>query len=178
MHSLFGCSKLAADLMVQEYGRYFGLRTTCLRAGCLTGAAHAGTEQHGFLAWLFRCALEGRPYSIYGYKGKQVRDNLHAADVVRAVELIHARPTCGAVYNLGGGRANSCSVLEAIMAAEARIGRKMTTEYVDLARKGDHIVWITDNGRFRNDHPAWSVTRGLDAIYDELTSADSGRTSR
>ncbi len=171
-HSLFGCSKLAADLYTQEYGRYFGLKTVSLRCGCLTGAAHAGAEQHGFLAYLAKCCREGKPYKIYGHKGKQVRDNLHASDVARACEEIVSEAqqplTPGSVYNLGGGRDNSCSVFEAIAAVERRCNKQLAWEYVQEARKGDHLVWITDNSKFKLDYPDWSVRVSLGAIFDEL----------
>jgi CDP-paratose 2-epimerase len=168
-HSLFGCSKLAADLYVQEYGRYFGLRTCCLRCGCLTGSAHAGTEQHGFLAYLARCVREGRPYTIYGYKGKQVRDQLHAHDVARACEEFCNAPRAGEVYNLGGGRANSISVLEAIDAFQQATGKVLDYQYVDEPRKGDHVVWISDCRKFRSHFPGWQVTRSLGDIVAELS---------
>jgi CDP-paratose 2-epimerase len=169
MHSLFGCSKAAADLYVQEYGRYFGMKTVALRCGCLTGGAHAGAEQHGFLAYLARCCKEGRPYRVYGHKGKQVRDNLHAADVARACELIHASPPRGGtVYNLGGGRANSCSVVEAIFQVEKRCNRPLAVEFVEQPRKGDHLVWWSDTRKFESDFPDWKVSVSLPDIFDEL----------
>lgn len=167
LHSLFGCSKLAADAYVQEYGKYFGLHTVALRCGCLTGGAHAGAEQHGFLAYLARCCKEGRTYRIYGHKGKQVRDNLHASDVAKACELIAGNPRCGEVYNLGGGRANSCSVLEAIAEVEKRCGKRLAVEFIDEPRKGDHIVWLTDCRKFQEAYP-WEVSVPLGAIFDEL----------
>lgn len=175
LHSLFGCSKLAADVYVQEYGRYFGMKTVCLRCGCLTGGAHAGAEQHGFLAYLARCCREDRTYRVYGHGGKQVRDNLHASDVARACEAIaYNGVTPGSVYNLGGGRANSCSVLEAIEAVEARCGRKLAVEFVPEPRKGDHVVWISDVSKFRWDYPGWSVRVPLAAIFDELCGVNNG----
>ncbi len=167
-HSLFGCSKLAADVYVQEYGRYYGMPTCCLRAGCLTGGAHAGAEQHGFLAYLARCVREGRPYTVYGHEGKQVRDQLHAFDVARACEEFARAPRPGEVYNLGGGRANSVSVLEAIALAERAAGKKLEWRYDPAARKGDHRVWITDTTKFRSHYPGWSVTRSLASIVGEL----------
>jgi len=168
MHSLFGCSKAAADLYVQEYGRYLGLKTTTLRCGCLTGSAHAGAEQHGFLSYLARCCREDRTYRVYGHRGKQVRDNLHAADVARACELIHANPNRGKVYNLGGGRGNSCSVVEAIREVESRFGKRLAVEFIDAPRKGDHAVWITDCRKFQADYPKWFVSVSLSSIFDEL----------
>src|ERR671936_1345446 len=158
MHSLFGASKAAADLLVQEYGRYFGLPTACFRAGCLTGPKHSGAELHGFLAYLARALGEGIPYRIYGYKGKQVRDNLHSYDVCTAIMAFAERPTPAAVYNLGGGRANSISVIEAIERLEELVGRPIAREYVEEPRRGDHVCYISDLGRLRSDHPGWDVT--------------------
>ena len=172
-HSLFGASKLAADVLVQEYGRYFGLPTVCFRGGCLTGPNHAGAELHGFLAYLARAVAEGRTYSIYGYKGKQVRDNLHAYDVCRAIVAFAERPAPGAVYNLGGGRANSVSLLEAIERLENLLGKKLRTEYVEQPRAGDHIVYITDLSRFRADYPEWDVAISLDEILAELAKVQT-----
>jgi CDP-paratose 2-epimerase len=168
LHSLFGVSKLAADALVQEYGRYFGLPTVCFRGGCLTGPQHAGAEMHGFLAYIARALKEGRPYRIYGYKGKQVRDNLHAYDVCQAFWEFIRNPRCAAVYNLGGGRDNSISVLEAIAAFEERAGRKLQVEYRDENRVGDHVCYISDLRRFRADYPGWSITRPLHTILNEL----------
>lgn len=167
-HSLFGCSKLAADVLVQEYGRNLGLPTVCFRAGCLTGGAHAAAQQHGFLAYLARCVREGRPYTVFGHQGKQVRDNLHAADVARACEAFAANPGQGAVYNLGGGRANSVSVLEAIRACEDAAGKKLSWGYREQPRTGDHRWYISDTSRFEKDYPEWSVTVGLQQIIEEL----------
>jgi CDP-paratose 2-epimerase len=171
LHSLFGASKLAADILVQEYGRTFDMPTVCFRAGCLTGAAHAGAELHGFLAYLARAVREGRVYRIYGYKGKQVRDNLHAVDVCRAALAFYESPRRGAVYNLGGGRANSVSVLEAISRLEVLVGTSLKVEYLDANRLGDHVCYISDLRRFRTDYPAWTVTRSLDDILRELATA-------
>jgi CDP-paratose 2-epimerase len=166
-HSLFGASKLAADILVQEYGRYFGLSTGVFRAGCLTGRAHAGSELHGFLSYLFKAAREGREYTIFGYKGKQVRDQLHAADVVRAFECFAANPRPGAVYNLGGGKPNSISILECIDRIPQLLGRQLRYSYVDQHRSGDHVCYYTDLSRFREDYPDWSVSRSLDSILAE-----------
>jgi CDP-paratose 2-epimerase len=168
MHSLFGASKLAADVLVQEYGRYFGLPTVCFRAGCLTGPNHAGAELHGFLAYLARAVGEGMPYRVFGYKGKQVRDNLHSYDVCTAIAAFAEEPRSGAVYNLGGGRANSVSMLEAIDRFESLFGRELTWEYVDEPRRGDHICYISDLRRFRADYPDWTVSRSLDVIFDDF----------
>ena len=170
-HSLFGASKVAADILVQEFGRYFDMPTTCFRGGCLTGPNHSAAELHGFLSYLVKCNVSGRHFKIYGYKGKQVRDQIHSLDVVRAFEAVIERPRCGSVYNLGGGRANSVSVLEAIAAIEARSGRRLSWEYVDDNREGDHICYISDLGLLQSDHPEWSVTRSLDQILDELVES-------
>lgn len=168
LHSLFGASKLAADVMVQEYGRYFGIPTVCFRGGCLTGPNHSAAELHGFLAYVARALREGRVYRVYGYKGKQVRDNLHSFDVCAAFEAFYRSPRVAAVYNLGGGRANSISVLEAIARFEELMGAKLRVEYVDQARAGDHICYISDLGRLRADYPDWQVTRSLDDILREI----------
>lgn len=167
-HSLFGASKAAADLLVQEYGRYFGMPTVCFRGSCLTGSNHASAELHGFLAYLARCLLDGRTYRIYGYKGKQVRDNLHARDVCMAALAFWADPRPGAVYNIGGGRANSTSVVEAIARLEDLSGRKLEHLYVDEPRRGDHICYISDVRRLRSDYPGWEITISLDEIFEDL----------
>jgi CDP-paratose 2-epimerase len=164
LHSLFGCSKLSADVLVQEYGRYFGLKTGVFRCGCITGGAHAAVEQHGFLAYVMRCAVRGLPYVIHGHKGKQVRDNLHADDLVAAFEQFAAAPRPGAVYNLGGGRHSHCSVREAIALCEQAAGRPMTVSYDDTARIGDHIWWISDVSRFAADYPGWRYRYDLAAV--------------
>jgi CDP-paratose 2-epimerase len=171
MHSVYGASNVAADILVQEYGRYFGLPTVCLRAGCLTGSRHSGAELHGFLAYLAQAARSGRKYRIFGYKGKQVRDNLHSYDVCTAIMAFAERPAAAAVYNLGGGRANSISILEAIARFEDVLGLRMSTEYVEEARRGDHICYISDLSRFRSDHTDWEVSISLDEILAELASA-------
>lgn len=170
LHSLFGASKAAADLLVQEYGRYFQMPTACFRGGCLTGANHCGAELHGFLAYLARAVREGRHYRIYGYGGKQVRDNIHAYDVCAAFLAFYQQPRCGAVYNLGGGRDNSVSMLEAIGRFEDLYGRKLSTEYVDAPRVGDHICYISDTSKLRRDYPQWSITRSLDDIVEEFAA--------
>ena len=170
-HSLFGCSKLAADILVQEYGRYFGLPTVCLRAGCLTGPQHAGVELHGFLSYLIDCNVNAREYKIFGYKGKQVRDNLHAEDVARFVlEFFHA-PQPAAVYNIGGGKPNSCSILEAFEMAEAVTGKPMKWKYVDEPRIGDHICYYSDLRKIKADYQGWSVTHDLPSIFKEIAEA-------
>jgi CDP-paratose 2-epimerase len=167
-HSLFGASKVAADVMVQEYGRYFDMKTACFRGGCLTGPAHSAAELHGFLAYLIKCCAEGRHYRIFGYKGKQVRDNIHSLDVCRAFEAFHNHPSSGAVYNLGGGRDNSISMLEAIRLAEDVTGRKMDYEYVEDNRIGDHICYISDLTKMKNDFPGWGITKSLQNIFEEI----------
>ena len=170
-HSLFGVSKAAADLLVQEYGRYFGMPTVCFRGGCLTGPQHSGAELHGFLSYIARAIHEGRTYRIFGYLGKQVRDNIHSFDVCTAMLAYAQRPIRGAVYNLGGGRANSISLLEAVSALEELLGRKLETEYIDQARVGDHICYISDLRRLRADYPEWDVRVGLEQIVEEISAA-------
>jgi CDP-paratose 2-epimerase len=170
-HSLFGVSKASADLLVQEYGRYFGMPTVCFRGGCLTGPQHSGAELHGFLSYIARAIQEGRTYRVFGYKGKQVRDNIHSFDVCTAMMAFAESPSTGAVYNLGGGRANSISLIEAIDALEQRLERKLAREYVEQNRVGDHICYISDLSRFRNDYPGWELTVGLDNLLDQLADA-------
>jgi CDP-paratose 2-epimerase len=167
-HSIFGASKVAADLMTQEYGRYFGMMTHCLRGGCLTGPHHSGVELHGFLSYLVKIQLTGRTYRIFGYKGKQVRDNIHSYDVARAIEEIYQNPRYGEVYNLGGGRKNSCSILEAFDQVEKLTGRKMTYEYIDKNREGDHICYISNLTRFKSHYPQWEISKSLDDIFREI----------
>jgi CDP-paratose 2-epimerase len=175
-HSLFGASKAAADLLVQEYGRYFGLPTVSFRGGCLTGPAHAGTELHGFLSYLMICAVSGRPYRVFGYKGKQVRDNIHSFDLVEAfVEFIRA-PRNGEVYNIGGSRHSNCSVLEAIELCEEISGRKLTRSYEETNRIGDHIWWISDVRKFQKHYPAWKFRYSLRQILEEIHRVVTGRT--
>lgn len=168
LHSLFGVSKLAADEAVQEYGRYFSIPTVCFRAGCITGPNHSGAELHGFLSYLARAIRQERVYRIYGYKGKQVRDNLHSYDLCRAFLAFYQKPRIAAVYNLGGGRANSISVIEAIVQLEERLGKKLKTEYLDQPRLGDHICYISNLRRFKTDYPSWEICRSLEQILDEL----------
>lgn len=167
-HSLFGASKLAADVMVQEYGRYFGLKSCCLRGGCLTGPNHAGVELHGFLSYLVKCNLTGRKYTIFGYKGKQVRDNIHAFDVARFIEAFIEEPRVAEVYNLGGGRGNSCSILEAFALAEEVSGRSMVYDYSDENRSGDHICYISDLSKIKAHYPGWDISRSLSDIFEEI----------
>ncbi len=167
-HSLFGVSKVAADVTVQEYGRYFGMKTCCLRGGCLTGPNHSGVELHGFLSYLIKCNLEGKLYRIYGYKGKQVRDNIHSLDVARFIHAFWGNPRCAEVYNLGGSRQNSCSIIEAFDRITALSGKKMEYEYVDKNREGDHICYISDLSKMQTHYPEWSLTRSLDDIFEEI----------
>jgi CDP-paratose 2-epimerase len=168
-HSLFGASKVAADVMVQEYGRYFGMKTCCLRGGCLTGPSHSGVELHGFLSYLVKVNLTESCYRIYGYKGKQVRDNIHSHDVARMIEMFIESPRVGEVYNLGGGRGNSCSILEAFDLVQDITGKPMRYEYVDQARNGDHICYISDLSKLRRHYPGWDITQDLGNIFDQLT---------
>lgn len=170
-HSLFGASKLAADILVQEYGRYFGIPTCCLRGGCLTGPSHSGVELHGFISYLIKQNITGGIYKVYGYRGNQVRDNIHAHDVARFVEEFLAAPRCAEVYNLGGGRANSCSILEGFARVEAITGKRMTWQYVDEAREGDHICYISDLGKIQNHYSGWRITKSLDDIFAEIVGA-------
>ncbi len=167
-HSLFGASKVAADVIVQEYGRYFGMKTCCLRGGCLTGPNHSGVELHGFLSYLIKCNLECRIYKIYGYKGKQVRDNIHSLDVARFIQCFYERPRGGEVYNIGGGRENSISILEAFERIAAISGKQMQFEYVDQNRAGDHICYISDLTKMKTHFPQWSITKSLDDIFQEI----------
>jgi CDP-paratose 2-epimerase len=170
-HSLFGASKVAADVMVQEYGRYFGLPTCCLRGGCLTGPNHAGVELHGFLSYLVKCNLEGREYKIFGYKGKQVRDNIHSLDVARFMAAFIATPRAGEVYNLGGGKGNSTSILEAFALTEKHTGRRQVSRYVEQNRTGDHICYYSDLRKMRAHYPAWDITRTLDDTIRQIVEA-------
>jgi CDP-paratose 2-epimerase len=168
MHSIFGASKVAADVMVQEYGRYFQMPTCCLRGGCLTGPNHSGVELHGFLSYLIKCNLEGRTYKVFGYKGKQVRDNIHSYDVARFMNQFLQAPRVGEVYNLGGGRGNSISILEAFSLISRISGKKMSYEYIDQNRKGDHICYISDLGKMKAHYPSWQITRDLHATFTEI----------
>ena len=175
LHSLFGASKLSADLLVQEYGRYFGIPTVCFRAGCVSGPNHSGVEQHGFLSYLLRCVLTGVPYTIFGHGGKQVRDNLHARDLVRAIVLFHRSPRVAAVYNIGGGRGSSCSVLEAIASCERIAGRLLDHTYSAEPRIGDHRWWISDLAEFRRDYPDWRPEYGIDEILRQSIDHNAER---
>ncbi len=170
-HSLFGASKVAADVLVQEYGRYFGMKTVCFRGGCLTGPAHAGTELHGFLAYLMKCTVIGKPYRVFGYKGKQVRDNIHSHDLVEAFWQFFQAPRVAEVYNLGGSRHSNCSMLEAIDLCGKISGRKLDWTYVEDNRIGDHIWWVSDVRKFQRDYPEWKYRYGIEEILHEIHTA-------
>ncbi len=168
MHSLFGASKMAADILVQEYGRYFGLKTACFRGGCLTGPHHAGVALHGFLSYLVQCAVKAEPYTIFGYKGKQVRDNIHSHDLVQAFDCFYQAPRCGEVYNIGGGRKNNCSVLEAIRLCEQITGRTMKYSYDDKNRAGDHVWYISKMDKFQSHYPQWQQQWTLQSTVEQM----------
>jgi CDP-paratose 2-epimerase len=170
-HSLFGASKVAADVMVQEYGRYFGMPTCCLRGGCLTGPNHSGVELHGFLSYLVKCNLEGREYKVFGYKGKQVRDNIHSHDVAQFIAAFIAAPRVAEVYNIGGGRANSCSILEAFTITESITGQPQVFQYLDENRIGDHICYISDLAKMRLHYPGWDITISLEETIRQIVEA-------
>jgi CDP-paratose 2-epimerase len=178
MHSLFGVSKTAADLLTQEYGRYFGMPTVCFRCGCITGEHHAGAEQHGFLAYLMKCAATGQPYTVHGYGGKQVRDNIHGGDLVSMFDAFVESPRCGEVYNAGGARANSCSILEAIEQCQQIAGDPMRIERSDRARAGDHKWWISDISRFEEHYPSWSPRWPLMDILRAMFAENRARWQR
>jgi CDP-paratose 2-epimerase len=177
MHSLFGASKVAADILVQEYGRYFGIRTACFRGGCLTGPNHSGTLLHGFLAYLMKCAMTGKPYTIFGYKGKQVRDNIHSADLIRAFDEFFRKPRPGEVYNLGGGRYSNCSMLEAILLCEEITGKEFNRNYVEQNRKGDHVWWISNVSHFQSQYPEWRPVYDVPKILREIYEMNLARES-
>jgi len=176
-HSVFGASKLAADVMVQEYGRYFGLGTVAFRAGCITGSGHAGAQLHGFLSYLVKCGLEDVEYRIFGHRGKQVRDNIHAEDLARMFLSFVEAPRPGAVYNVGGGRRAHCSLLEAVSLVEGLLGRRMRTRYVDEPRIGDHVWYVSDTRKFQQDHPEWSFRYDLQSILVDLLEGFRGRAA-
>jgi CDP-paratose 2-epimerase len=178
LHSLFGASKVAADVLVQEYGKYFGMKTACFRGGCLTGPNHSGTQLHGFLAYLMRCAATGTPYTVFGYKGKQVRDNIHSNDLIAAFHEFFKSPRSGAVYNMGGGRFSNCSMLEAIDICEQITGQPMKWTYTETNRTGDHIWWISDLSRFEADYPGWKLKYDVPAILREIYDANRERWMR
>lgn len=167
-HSVFGASKVAADIMVQEYGKYFGLKTAVFRGGCLTGPAHSGTKLHGFLAYLIRCIARGEPYTIFGYKGKQVRDNIHSYDLVNAFYHVYQKPRSGEIYNIGGSRHSNTSILEAIKKSEKFIGKKAKFKYVDQPRSGDHIWYISNVSKFKSHYPEWKYTYDGDRIIEDI----------
>jgi CDP-paratose 2-epimerase len=170
LHSLFGASKTAADVLAQEYGRYFGMKVGVFRGGCLTGENHSGVQLHGFLSYLFKVAVAGETYTIFGYKGKQVRDQIHGADVISAFVEFAKSPRCGEVYNLGGGRPNSASILECIAKIEALLGKKISHRYVDQPRVGDHICYISDLTKMRNHYPRWQIQWPLDKILERMAA--------
>lgn len=175
LHSLFGASKVAADVLVQEYGRYFGMKTACFRGGCLTGPNHSGTQLHGFLAYLVKCAATGTPYTVFGYRGKQVRDNIHSADLIAAFDSFFQSPRCGEVYNMGGGRFSNCSMLEAIQICEELTGQPMQWTYTETNRTGDHIWWISDLAKFQKHYPSWELTYDVPRIIREIYEFNSER---
>lgn len=177
LHSVFGASKVAADVMVQEYGRYFGMKTACFRGGCLTGPGHSGAELHGFLAYLVKCVVTGTPYRVFGYKGKQVRDNIHSQDLVEAFKAFIAAPRSGEVYNIGGGRHVNCSMMEAIRLSEEIVGKKLDHSYVEENRIGDHMWWISDIRRFREHYPGWTLRHDLKDIISQIAEAVEHRES-
>ncbi len=177
-HSIFGASKVAADVMVQEYGRYFGMPTCALRGGCLTGPNHCGVELHGFLSYLIKCNLEERIYRVFGYKGKQVRDNIHSYDVVQFMRRFIEAPRKGEVYNIGGGRSNSISILEAFDLISSISGIPMKHEYVEQNRQGDHICYISDLAKMKNHYPGWDITKGLRDTFEEIYAAWRNRNSQ
>ncbi len=178
LHSLFGASKTAADILVQEYGRYFGLRTSCFRGGTLTGPRHSAAQLHGFLGYVMRCALTGTHYTIFGYKGKQVRDAIHSKDLIRAFHEVYRTPRIAEVYNIGGGRHSNCSVLEAIELSQKIVGEEMAWSYTDRNRSGDHIWWIGDNGKFESHFPDWKLEYDVEGILNEIYEENAGRWKR
>ena len=177
-HSLFGASKVAADIVVQEYGRYFGMPTCCLRGGCLTGPHHSGVALHGFLSYLVKCNMEGRTYTVFGYKGKQVRDNIHACDVARFMWAFVQSPRCGEVYNLGGGKDNSCSILEAFDIVARYSGKTMRHTYSDQHREGDHICYYSDLRKMKSHYPHWHITKSLHDTLGEIVASWQTRLTK
>jgi CDP-paratose 2-epimerase len=178
LHSLFGASKVAADVLVQEYGRYYGLKTACFRGGCLTGPNHSAAELHGFLGYLMKCVVTGRPYTVYGYKAKQVRDNIHSSDLIRAFDAFYLRPRVAEIYNIGGGRFSNCSMLEAIALCEEIAGRKLDWSYQEGNRRGDHIWWISDVSRFAAQYPEWKQIYDIPRILKEIHEQNRTRWER
>ena len=177
MHSLFGASKVAGDVLVQEYGRYFNIPTCCLRGGCLTGPSHSGVELHGFLSYLIKCNIEGREYRVFGYKGKQVRDNIHSLDVARFIHAFIERPRVAEVYNLGGGKQNSISILEAFDLVERHTGKSQRYTYVEQARAGDHICYYSNLRKMRQHYPEWDLTQSLDGTVQQMVESWMGRAA-
>jgi CDP-paratose 2-epimerase len=177
-HSLFGASKVAADVLVQEYGRYFGIRTACFRGGCLTGPNHSGAKLHGFLSYLMRCTVTGDPYTIFGYKGKQVRDNIHSYDLVNALYYFYQNPRIGEVYNIGGSRFSNCSMLEAVRLCEQIAGKRLNWTYSESNRSGDHIWWISDVSKFKSHYPAWGFKYNLQAILQQIYTRIAERSDK
>ncbi|MCC6694685.1 MAG: NAD-dependent epimerase/dehydratase family protein [Candidatus Hydrogenedentes bacterium] len=175
-HSVFGASKVAADVMVQEYGRYFGMKTACFRGGCLTGPGHSGAELHGFLAYLMKCCVLGRTYRIFGYKGKQVRDNIHSYDLIQAFHAFYRQPRVAEVYNIGGGVYSNCSMQEAIALCESISDKRMDTVYVNENRVGDHIWWVSGLAKFESHYPEWKITYDVPAILREVYEANLQRS--
>jgi CDP-paratose 2-epimerase len=175
LHSLFGTSKVAADVLVQEYGRYFNMYTACFRGGCLTGPNHSGTQLHGFLAYLMKCTMTNTPYTVFGYKGKQVRDNIHSADLIAAFYEVYKAPRIGEVYNIGGGRFSNCSMLEAIELCEQIAGRKLNWHYSEDNRVGDHIWWISDISKFQTHYPDWKLRYDVPRILQEIYAKNADR---
>lgn len=175
LHSLFGASKVAADVLVQEYGRYFGMKTVCFRGGCLTGPNHSPTQLHGFLAYLMRCAVTGTPYDVIGYKGKQVRDNIHSNDLIAAFHAVYDAPRSAEVYNIGGGRASNCSILEAVALCEEITGRPMALSFKEANRIGDHIWWVSSLDRFRSHYPSWDIRHDVRNILTDIHDSNLRR---
>jgi CDP-paratose 2-epimerase len=178
LHSLFGASKAAADILVQEYGRYFGMHTACFRGGCLTGPNHSGAQLHGFLSYLVKCTLTGTPYTVFGYKGKQVRDNIHSADLIQAFHSFYENPRSAEVYNIGGGRESNCSMIEAISLAQEITGRELEWSYQEENRIGDHIWWISDLSRFKAHYPDWTLRYDVPRIIEEIATTGRERWLR
>jgi len=175
MHSLFGASKVAADIMVQEYGKYFDMKTAAFRGGCLTGPNHSGTQLHGFLAYLMKCTMTGTPYKVFGYQGKQVRDNIHSYDLIQAFDHFFTEPRCGEVYNIGGSRFSHCSMLEGIKMCEEISGRELQYSYEEDNRMGDHIWYVSDVSKFQNHYPKWSLTKDVRTILSEIYEFNTER---
>lgn len=175
VHSLFGASKVAADVLVQEYGKYFGMKTAVFRGGCLTGPNHSGTQLHGFLAYLMKCTISGTPYTVFGYQGKQVRDNIHSYDLIQAFDHVYRQPRSGEVYNIGGSRFSNCSMQEAIQLCEQIAGKKLQHSYQEDNRTGDHIWYISDVSKFRQHYPQWQLTKNVSDILGEIYTANTQR---